>query len=59
VYDFINEFIRDKLQLRQYNINNSEIMSFLNSKSREHTEINEWRESTIKKIKQILKNILI
>lgn len=59
VYDFINEFIRDKLQLRQYDINDSEIMSFLNSKSREHIEINEWTESTIKKIKQILKNILI
>lgn len=34
-------------------------MSFLNSKTREHIEMNDWSESTMKKIKQILKNILI
>lgn len=59
VYDFINEFIKDKLELKQLDIKDPEIMSFLNSKSREHIEMNDWSESTVKKIKQILKNILI
>ncbi len=59
VQDFINEFIKDKIQLKQADIKDSEIMSFLNSKTREHIEMNDWSESTMKKIKQILKNILI
>jgi hypothetical protein len=59
VYDFLNEFIKDKIELRQLDISDSEIMSFLNSKAREHIEMNEWTENTLKKIKQILKNILI
>ena len=58
VYDFLNEFIKEKIGLRQLEIKDSDIMSFLNSKSREHVEMNEWTENTLKKIKQILKNIL-
>lgn len=58
VYDFINEFIRDKRELKQLDITDAEILSYFNLKSREHIEMNKWTESTIKKIKQILKNIL-
>ncbi len=58
VYDFLNEFINDKIQLKQLEIKDIDIMSFLNSKSREHIEMNEWTHNTLKKIRQILKNIL-
>ncbi len=58
VYDFINEFIWEKMQLKQFEIKDSEIMSFFNSKAREYIEMHEWSESTIRKIRQILKNIL-
>lgn len=58
VYDFINEFIWEKFQLKQFEIKDSEIMSFFNSKAREYIEMNEWSDSTIRKIRQILKNIL-
>jgi flagellar basal body-associated protein FliL len=58
VYDFINEFIRNKIELKQLEITDSEILSYFNLKSREHIEMNKWKESTLKKIRQILKNIL-
>lgn len=58
VRDFIDEFIQERYNLKQYMINDWDIMSYFNSKSREHIEINNWSENTLKKIRQILKNIL-
>lgn len=56
--DFVNELIREKFDLRQSDLKDSEIMAYFNAKSREHLEINNWSESTTKKIRQILKNIV-
>ena len=58
VYDFINEFIKEKIDLKQLEIRDSDIMSYFNLKSKEHVEMNNWSENTMKKIRQILKNIL-
>jgi hypothetical protein len=58
VKDFMDEVLQGKLALGQKELKDSELMSYFNSKSREHGEMLNWSESTIKKIRQIIKNML-
>lgn len=61
-YDFIKDFtvdvIRDKVLVFNYNINESDINAFINSKSSIHPELEEFSELTLKKGIQVMFRIL-
>ena len=48
---FMNEIYKDKIILRDYKINNTEINIFIQRKQEQIPEIAKWTESTIKKLK--------
>ena len=61
-YSFIRDFavdvIRDKVLVFDYQLNESDYKSFINSKLSLHTELEEFSESTLKKAKQVMFRIL-
>jgi len=61
-YDFIKDFtvdiIRDKALVFNYQINESDINAFINSKISSHPELEEFSESTLKKGIQVMFRIL-
>ncbi len=50
-FEFMNEIYKDKIILRDYKINNTEINIFIQRKQEQIPEIAKWTESTIKKLK--------
>ena len=61
-YSFIRDFavdvIRDKVLVFDYQLNESDYKSFINSKLSLHPELEEFSESTLKKAKQVMFRIL-
>ena len=50
-FEFMNEIYKDKIVLRDYKINDSDINIFIQRKQEQITEISKWTESTLKKLK--------
>jgi hypothetical protein len=61
-YDFIRDFtvevIRDKALMYDYKINESDYITFINSRIQLHPELDEFTEYTMKKAKQVMFLIL-
>ena len=61
-YSFIRDFavdvIRDKVLVFDYQLNESDYKSYINSKLSLHPELEEFSESTLKKAKQVMFRIL-
>ena len=58
IRDFAVDVIRDKVLVFDYQLNESDYKSFINSKLSLHTELEEFSESTLKKAKQVMFRIL-
>ena len=58
IQDFAVDVIRDKVLVFDYQLNESDYKSFINSKLSLHTELEEFSESTLKKAKQVMFRIL-
>ncbi len=58
ICDFTVEVVRDKALVFDYQINESDYNSFINSKTQLHPELEEYSESTLKKAKQVMFLIL-
>ena len=58
IQDFAVDVIRDKVLVFDYQLNESDYKSFINSKLSLHTELEEFSESTHKKAKQVMFRIL-
>lgn len=50
-FEFMNEIYKDKIVLRDYKINDSEINLFIQRKQEQIPQIGEWTESTIRRLK--------
>ena len=50
-FEFMNEIYKDKIVLRDYKINDSDINIFIQRKQEQIPEISKWTESTLKKLK--------
>ncbi len=58
IQDFAVDVIRDKVLVFDYQLNESDYKSFINSKLSLHPELEEFSESTLKKAKQVMYRIL-
>ena len=58
IQDFAVDVIRDKVLVFDYQLNESDYKSFINSKLSLHPELEEFSESTLKKAKQVMFRIL-
>lgn len=58
IRDFAVDVIRDKVLVFDYQLNESDYKSFINSKLSLHPELEEFSESTLKKAKQVMYRIL-
>lgn len=54
IRDFTVEVLRDKALLFDYQLNESDINSFINSKILSHPELEKFSQSTLKKAKQVM-----
>ena len=50
-FEFMNEIYKDKIVLRDYKINDSDINIFIQRKQEQIPQIAKWTESTLKKLK--------
>lgn len=50
-FEFMNEIYKDKIVLRDYKINDSDINIFIQRKQEQIPQISKWTESTLKKLK--------
>jgi len=58
IRDFVIEVIRDKTLVFNYQINESDFTTFVNSKTQLHPELEEFSERTLKKAHQVMIRIL-
>lgn len=58
IRDFVVDVIRDKVLVFDYQLNESDYKSYINSKLSLHPELEEFSESTLKKAKQVMFRIL-
>jgi hypothetical protein len=58
IRDFTIEVIRDKVLMFDYQLNESDYNSFLNTKMISHPELEGFSSSTLKKAKQVMYRIL-
>ena len=57
--EFMNEVIKNKYEVQQYILSDSEITSFFNKKAQTYENVRNWKEYTIHKLAQVLRKILI
>ena len=57
-FDFMNEVIREKFEQNDYFLDKKDINLYFTSKIEQGTDIAEWKEQTVKKIKQVILRIL-
>ena len=57
-FDFMNEVIREKFEQNDYFLDKKDINLYFSSKIEQGTAIAEWKEQTVKKVKQVILRIL-
>jgi hypothetical protein len=57
-FDFMNEVIREKFEQNDYFLDKKDINLYFTSKIEQGTAIAEWKEQTVKKMKQVIMRIL-
>ncbi len=57
-YEFMEEVIREKLVMGEHSLEDMDISLFFQRKADEDDNVSRWKEGTLKKLKEVIKNIL-
>lgn len=57
-YDFIHEVVKEKLAMGENSLEDMDFSLFFQRKAEEDDTVSSWKESTIRKLKDVIKNIL-
>jgi len=57
-FEFMSEVYRDKILLKDFNINNKDFSIFFDRKAEQNEQIASWKDYTFYKLKQVYKRVL-